>query len=116
MVNAELLMSSNESGYDASYVNFSSLPPFSQMAFSLSIGKDATLPLMPLTTTRISHSSGSGGLISCTSKAPPLIIEYGSLLVSMLPLRSGDDGTTATRPSVEKVLLHHLLPMMSSLA
>ena len=111
MVNAELLMSSNESGYDTLYVNFSSLPPFSQMAFSLSSGKCATLPLMPLTTKRISKVSGSGGLISCTSKAPPLIIENGSLLVSMLPLRSGDDGTTATGPSEETVLLHHLLPM-----
>lgn len=111
MVNAELLMSVNESGYDTLYVNLSSLPPFSQMAFSLSDEKNATLPLMPLTTTRIEEDSRSGGLISCTSKAPPLIIEYGSLLVSMLPLRSGGDGTTATRPSVETVLLRHLLPM-----
>ena len=114
MVNAELLMSENESRYDTSQLNLSSLPPFSQMAFSLSYGKCANLPLMPLTTTRISKFSGSWGLISCTSKAPPLIIEYGSLLVSMLPLRSGDDGTTATGPNEETVLLRYLLPMRSS--
>lgn len=39
------------------------------------------------------------------------MIEYGSSFPTMLPLRPGGDGTTATRPSVEKVLLRHLLPM-----
>ena len=33
MVNAELLMSVNVSGLDTSYVNLSSVPSFSQMAF-----------------------------------------------------------------------------------
>lgn len=103
----------NMSGLDVSYENLSSLPSFSQMAVLLSSGYLASLPLMPLTTTRIEKTSVSGGLMSYTSKAPPLIIEYGSSFPTMLPVIDGGDGTTATRPSVERVLLRHLLPMRS---